>query len=175
MKNLFDRLYFCYLTNRCEDAFQLIKSSKTFDEQQQTIFTLISLNLIEKRCQSLRKLNQILIETNDQNQCFIIQNYLQFIFNELQFYSKEIFSQIENLLSNRSISLSSKVCYQKLQGDLHFLLSQVSKSNDKLEHINHSLRSYNQALDISSQQSLIHQQILRNKNLISNLFDFQIV
>lgn len=178
MENLFDRIILCYLTNRYEDAFQLFKCSTTTNHQfhcqyQHEIFFSISINLIEKRYKSLKKLNEILSKTNDINQCFIIENYIEILLNEIQFYSNDIF----NLIQNNFIfdCLTSKICFLKFQGDIHLILSQIYKSNEKIKHLNRCLFFYDQSLHLSSKSNLNHltRSIIENKNTI--LFHFNII
>jgi hypothetical protein len=69
MEEIFAQGSLCYLTNRCDEGFQLIFSSLNqginlhWDEEE--VFCLVSTNVIEKRYKSWLNLNHLLIKTDD--------------------------------------------------------------------------------------------------------------
>jgi hypothetical protein len=83
----------------------------------------------------------------------------------MNFYSNKILLLIETYLLKSSF-------YLKIQGDIHFLLSQTSKFDKKLDHFLSSLHFYNQSLEISSKNSTEFFSIIYNKALVLN-FEFQ--
>ncbi|CAF3967483.1 unnamed protein product [Rotaria sp. Silwood1] len=155
MDEVFMKASLCYLTNRCDEGFELInlsiKSSNNdiyLNWEEEEVFCLISMNIIEKRFQSWIRLNRILVKTDHFKKRQSIKIYIKIILNEINLYSKNIFLLINKYLLKPSISVYLRICYLKIQGDIHFLLSQTSISEKKLEHMHSSLNFYNQSLEI---------------------------
>ena len=160
MKDIFAQSSLCYLTNRCDEGFQLIYSflikyqdNVILNWEEKEVFCLISMNIIEKRYKSWIKLNRLLTQTDDFKIRQLIKNYIEIILNEINFYSKNIFVLIEK-------HFKTQVYYLKIQGDNHFLLSQTSKFDEKLEHMLSSLSFYNQSLEIHQDNSIIYNKAL---------------
>lgn len=157
MEEIFCQASLCYLTNRCDEGFQLISSFINFhinlNLEEQEVFCLISMNIIEERYKSLINLNKILIKTDHFKKRQSIKIYIEIILKELNFYSNEIFLLIKKYLFKSSLSPQTQIFYLKLQGDIHFFLSQITKFDLKLEHIHSTLNFYNQALEICSHHS----------------------
>ncbi|CAF3575183.1 unnamed protein product, partial [Rotaria sp. Silwood2] len=146
MDEIFTQASLSYLTNRCDEGFELINLSiKTsnydiyLNWEEQQVFCLISMNIIEKRFQSWIRLNRLLVKTDDFNKRQLIKIYIDIILNEINLYSHDIFLLIDKYLLKSSISTDIRILYLKIQGDIHFLVGQTSKSEKKLEHINSSL------------------------------------
>jgi hypothetical protein len=167
MEDIFAQASLCYLTNRCDEGFELIYSSIIelnndilLNWEEQEVFCLISMNIIERRYKSWINLNRLLTQTDEFNQRRSIEVYIEIILNEMNFYSKKIFFLIEKYLFKSSLSPQLQVYYYKIQGDIHFLLSQTSKLDKKLEHMLSSLSFYNQSLEISKDASIIYNKAL---------------
>ena len=158
MEDLFARTSLCYLTNRCDEGFELIYSTiiKCNDEiildwEEQKVFCLISIDIIEKRYKSWIHLNHLLVQTEDFKKRQSIQIYIEIILNELYLFSSKIILLIEKYLFKSSISLEVQLFYLKIEGDIHFFLGQTSKFERKIEEMLSALSFYNQALEICQQ------------------------
>jgi hypothetical protein len=134
MEDLFAQSSLCYLTNRCDEGFELIYSfiisfnnDISLNWEEREVFCLISMNIIEKRYQSLINLHRLLIETDNLKKRQSIKIYIEIILNELNFYSKKILLLIEKYFFKSSLSSEVKIFYLKIQDDISFFLNQVSK------------------------------------------------
>jgi len=175
MEDIFSQASLCYLTNRCDEGFELIYSfiisfnnEIDLNWEEKEIFCLISMNIIEKRYKSWINLNRLLIKTDNLKKRQSIEIYIEIIFNEFNFYSKKILLLIEKYFLKSSISVENHLFYLKIQGDIHFFLSQISKFEKKLEHMLSSLSFYNQSLEICQHHSYneIFLSIIYNKALV---------
>jgi len=90
MEEIFCQASLCYLTNRCDEGFQLILSSINsninLNWEEQEVFCLISMNIIEKRYKSWLNLHKILIKTDNIKQRRSIEIYIEIILKEFHFY-----------------------------------------------------------------------------------------
>jgi len=176
MEDIFAQSSLCYLTNRCDEGFELIykfliesKDNIILNGEEEEVFCFISINIISKRYKSWIKLHRLLIQTDDFKIRQSIKNYIEIILNEMNFYSNKIFFLIDKYLFRISLTSQSQVFYLKIQGDIHFLLSQTSRFDKKLQHMNSSLNFYNQSLEILQDDSIIY-----NKALVFHQFSFNI-
>ncbi|CAF0766452.1 unnamed protein product [Adineta steineri] len=155
MEDIFAQASLSYLTNRCDEGFELIylffitsSNTRLLTCEEEEVFCLISINIIEQRYKSWIKLNRILTQTDNFLKRQSIENYINQILNEINMYSNKIFFLIEKyLLSER------KYFSYKIQGDIHFFLSQISKYEKKLQHFYSSLHFYNQSLEICQENT----------------------
>lgn len=151
MADLFARASLSYLCRRCDEGFESIYSYlvKTrgnekiqMNEEEQEVFCLVSMSIVEERYQSWIHLNRLLTETDSVAKRHSITIYQDLILDELNVLSEKIFHLIERYLNSRS-----NVFFLKMQGDIHFLVCQTSKSDKKIEHFLSALTFYNEALE----------------------------
>jgi hypothetical protein len=116
MQDIFAKASLCYLTNRSDEGFELIYSFiNQFNNQidlhgeEQQVFCLIAMNIIQKRYKSWISLNQFLIKTDNLKQRQLIETYIDIIRNELDSYSKEILLLIEKYLFQSSLLFETKI------------------------------------------------------------------
>lgn len=130
MEDLFVKSSLCYLTNRCDEGFQLIYSYLIlFDEQiqlndeNQQIFCLISMKILRDRYESLMKLRHGKMSFQ------LIENYFNEIRNELKILLDKMFFLIEKRFSSNDFS-----SLFKLMSEL-YLISNSSSSAQSLNKI----------------------------------------
>ena len=161
MEDIFSRASLSYLTNRCDEGFELIYAfiATSNDDriclngEEQQVFCLISMNIIDKRYQSWIRLNRLLVQTDSPKQRQLTQNYLQVILNEMNSYANKVHVLIEKSLLNDAISIDDRISYLKIEGDVHFLISQTSKSEEKLHQMYSSLAFYDHGLELCRQNA----------------------
>ncbi|UJR11506.1 hypothetical protein I4U23_015687 [Adineta vaga] len=148
MENVFAQASLSYLTNRCDEGFQFVyhSLSKSLDKislnwEEEEVFCLICIDIIEKRYQSWINLNHLLTETIPFKERQSIDFYIETIRDEIFTYSNEIFYLIENHLL---ITSENKIFYYKLQEEYdraRELLTKAIEDFNKKQIPNDKLRS----------------------------------
>ena len=157
MEDLFARASLSYLTSRCDEGFESLycylverrgNEQIQLTEEEQEVFCLVSMSIIEKRYQSWVHLNRFLTQSEAIEQRQAIEVYLDVIANELNVLSEKILQVIERCSIGASLSLPCRVSFLKMQGDVHFLVCQTSHAAEKVQHFLSTLKFYNEALEL---------------------------
>ena len=157
MEDLFAQASLCFLCDRCDEGFQQIRSSLSerrspLDAEEQSVFCLLSMRVIEQRYRSWILLHRQLIDTNQLDERRAIGSYIDVILDELYCQANEVLRLIDRLLVDTPPSSESLLFYLKAQGDIHRLICQTCRGEKQMEHFLLARTSYNRVLQLCDEQ-----------------------
>ena len=151
MEDLFAQASLCYLCDRCDEGFRLICSSlkgrqSPLDEEEQRVFCLLSMRVIEQRYRSWIRLHRRLIATDQTEERRAIVSYIDVILDDFHCRSNEVLLLIGRLLLDTPPSSESLLVYLEAQGDIHRLVCQTCRGVVQMEHFHLAQTFYNRVL-----------------------------